>query len=184
MAVKSSGPLSFSEIQSELGGSNPISLSEYYKNGSIINNDIHDPNTIPNSGNPITVNDFYSCARRQFARWSGGNATNDSGNFRTHVFNNSGSFNRTQAPIGTNRDELHYIVIGGGGGGGTSFTSNDGEETYGIKFSSSFTIRGTANKLVTRKFNSDKDNRQAPYFLTTPGPPTIRERNTPYKNET
>ena len=119
MAVKSSGPLSFSEIQSELGGSNPISLSEYYKNGSIINNDIHDPNTIPNSGNPITVNDFYSCARRQFARWSGGNATNDSGNFRTHVFNNSGSFNRTQAPIGTNRDELHYIVIGGGGGGGT-----------------------------------------------------------------
>ena len=77
-----------------------------------------------------------------------------------------------------------FVFTSGGGGGGTSFTSNDGEETYGIKFSSSFTIRGTANKLVTRKFNSDKDNRQAPYFLTTPGPPTIRERNTPYKNET
>jgi len=123
MAVKSSGPLSFSEIQAELGGSNPISLSEYYKNGSIINNDIHDPNGIPNSGNPITVNDFYSCSRRQFAQWSGGNQSDPngtaSGNFKTHVFTNSGSFNRSVAPIGTNRDELHYIVIGGGGGGGT-----------------------------------------------------------------
>ena len=101
MAVKSSGPLSFSEIQSELGGSNPISLSEYYKNGSIINNDIHDPNTIPNSGNPITVNDFYSCARRQFASWSGGNATHTSGNFRTHVFTSSRGFSRNRAGIGS-----------------------------------------------------------------------------------
>ena len=108
MAVKSSGPLSFSEIQSELGGSNPISLSEYYKDGTIINNDIHDPNGIPTaSQGAISVFDFYSCARRQFARWSGGNATNDSGNFRTHVFNNSGSFNRTQAPIGTNEIALY-----------------------------------------------------------------------------
>ena len=122
MAIKSEGsPLSFSEIQAELGGSNPIALSEYYKNNSIVNNDIFDPNTIPNTGNAISVNDFYRCARRQFARWSGGSPSNRtvSGNFRTHVFNNSGGFNRTQQPIGTDRDELHYIVIGGGGGGGT-----------------------------------------------------------------
>ena len=124
MAIKAEGsPLSFSEIQSELGGSNPISLSEYYKNGSIINNDIHDPNGIPNSGNAISVFDFYRCARRQFAQWRGGNQSNPngtvSGSFKTHVFTSSRGFNRTKAGIGSGRDKLHYIVIGGGGGGGT-----------------------------------------------------------------
>lgn len=33
MAVPSSGAISFSDLQNNLGGSNPISLSEYYKNG-------------------------------------------------------------------------------------------------------------------------------------------------------
>ena len=76
---------------------------------------------------------------------------------------------------------------GGGGGGGTDedFTTSNGAETFNLKFgSNSFVIHGTANKLITRRFNSDKDNRQAPYFITIPGPPTIRERNTSYKNET
>lgn len=67
---------------------------------------------------------------------------------------------------------------------GPSFTPTDGEETYNTKFSSSFTIRGTANKLATRRFNSAKDNRQAPFSVTVAGPPTIRERDTSYKNET
>jgi hypothetical protein len=67
---------------------------------------------------------------------------------------------------------------------GPSFTPTDGEETYGVKFSSSFTIRGTANKLATRRFNSAKDNRQAPFSVTVSGPATIRRRTTPYKSET
>ena len=135
MAIKAEGsPLSFSEIQAELGGSNPISLEEYYKDGNIINNDIHDPNGIPNSGNPISVFDFYRCARRQFAQWSGGNQSNPngtvSGSFKTHVFTSSRSFNRTRAPIGTGRDTLHYIVIGGGGGGGTVTGGGGGAGDY------------------------------------------------------
>ena len=73
---------------------------------------------------------------------------------------------------------------GGGGGGGTNFTTSDGTE-INIKFgSNNFVMHHTANRLATRRFNSDKNNRQAPYFLTTPGPPTIRDRDTPYKNET
>ena len=34
MVLQSSGPIKFSDIQSEFGGSNPISFSEYYKDGS------------------------------------------------------------------------------------------------------------------------------------------------------
>lgn len=36
MALQASGPISFSQIQTEFGGANPISLSEYYKNGSYV----------------------------------------------------------------------------------------------------------------------------------------------------
>ena len=38
MALPNSGSLSLSQIQSEFGGSNPISLSEYYRGGSLVPN--------------------------------------------------------------------------------------------------------------------------------------------------
>ena len=41
MTLPASGTLSFSQIQTEFGGSNPISLSEYYRNGSRV------PSTVP-----------------------------------------------------------------------------------------------------------------------------------------
>ena len=47
MAIPSSGPVSFSTIQSELGGTNPVSISEYYGVG-----------TLPASGT-INVASFY-----------------------------------------------------------------------------------------------------------------------------
>jgi hypothetical protein len=47
MALQSSGAISLSDIQTEFGGSNPISLSEYY--GS---------DTVPSSG-AISIGDFY-----------------------------------------------------------------------------------------------------------------------------
>lgn len=36
MALQSSGAISFSDIQTEFGGSNPISYSEYYKGGTYV----------------------------------------------------------------------------------------------------------------------------------------------------
>jgi hypothetical protein len=36
MALQTSGAISFSQMQTEFGGANPISLSEYYKNGSYV----------------------------------------------------------------------------------------------------------------------------------------------------
>ena len=51
--------VSFSDIQTEMGGSNPISLSEYYAGGGLTKSNIGGfaPNGIPTSGT-ISVEDF------------------------------------------------------------------------------------------------------------------------------
>lgn len=58
MPLPSSGPLSFSDLQSQFGGTNPISLSEYYRGGSFVTNTAVN-NTIPTAGT-ITLNNFYN----------------------------------------------------------------------------------------------------------------------------
>lgn len=61
MTLPSSGNLSFSAIQGEFTGSNPISLSEYYKGGSYVGTN---PTTtsIPTSGQ-ISVSQFYGARK-------------------------------------------------------------------------------------------------------------------------
>jgi hypothetical protein len=56
----SSGQVSLSEIQGEFGGSNPISLSEYYKGGTLVPN-FSLTSSIPTSGT-ISVGNFRSTA--------------------------------------------------------------------------------------------------------------------------
>jgi hypothetical protein len=57
MALPSSGAISLGEVQTEFGGSNPISISEYYMNGGIVPN-----GTINGSGNPIPSSGEISLA--------------------------------------------------------------------------------------------------------------------------
>lgn len=62
MALPSSGTLTLAQIQGEFGGSNPISLSEYYRNGGLVTSN----NTnVPTSG-AISISNFYG-AVKQFA---------------------------------------------------------------------------------------------------------------------
>lgn len=62
MALPSSGTLSLSQIQTEFGGSNPISMSEYYRGGPYVTTN----NTgVPTSG-AIRIGNFYG-AVKQFA---------------------------------------------------------------------------------------------------------------------
>ena len=56
MALQTTGAISFSQMQTEFGGANPISLSEYYKNGSYV------PSTVggaPGSWGSYTTNTNY-----------------------------------------------------------------------------------------------------------------------------
>ena len=60
MTIKSSGSLALTEIQAEFGGSNPVSLSEYYRGGSYVT----DNNTgVPTSGEVSLAADFYGTAK-------------------------------------------------------------------------------------------------------------------------
>lgn len=74
MALPGSGALSFSQIQSAFGGSNPISLSEYYRNGSYVPSN-NTTSGVPTSGQ-ISVSQFYS--------------TEGFNNFGQYVIGNSG----------------------------------------------------------------------------------------------
>jgi hypothetical protein len=60
MALQSSGAISLNDIQTEFGGTNPISMSEYYRGGSFVT----DNNTgVPTSG-AIDFNDFYGTSKQ------------------------------------------------------------------------------------------------------------------------
>ena len=60
MTLPSSGPISLADIQTEFGGSNPISLSEYYKNGPYVTAGSNAPN-VPTSG-AISIGNFYGAS--------------------------------------------------------------------------------------------------------------------------
>lgn len=64
MAIPSSGPISLDDIQTEFGGTNPISLSEYYAGGSLVaSGTTGDSGPIPTSGE-ISIGEFYGSANR------------------------------------------------------------------------------------------------------------------------
>jgi len=59
MAIQTSGAITLSDIQTEFGGSNPVSLSEYYAGGSYVPSGTSGTNgAVPTSGE-IAVSDFY-----------------------------------------------------------------------------------------------------------------------------
>ena len=99
MTIPSSGPIDFPTIQAEFGGGGSISLSEYYRNGSIIGNTDYAPN-VPASGT-ISVGNFYGARRTTF---------------------NGVAFTSSQpwtvpASLGTSAQGVNVYVEGGGGGG-------------------------------------------------------------------
>ena len=59
MTLPASGPLSLSDIQGEFGGSNPISLSEYYAGGAYVAPGVSGTyGAVPSSG-AISIRNFY-----------------------------------------------------------------------------------------------------------------------------
>jgi hypothetical protein len=61
MAIPLTGPISLTDIQTEFGGTNPVSLSEYYKGGAYVLTTDYAPN-VPTSG-VISLSDFYGARR-------------------------------------------------------------------------------------------------------------------------
>ena len=91
--------LTFSAVQAELGGSNPISLSEYVRGGSIVNTNQTSPNgTIPASLSNISMGVFRSVTRYVAIGFTGGSFDN---NIAGNAFGNPCSLVLTFTSIGT-----------------------------------------------------------------------------------
>jgi hypothetical protein len=106
MTIQSSGPISFSDFQTEFSGSNPISISEYYRNLGSVPRKVTSNNTgIPTSG-AISASQFYGGSR---------DGTYDSLTAQT----SSGTFSAA-----SDAAYYHVLVVGGGGGGAATIASS------------------------------------------------------------
>lgn len=105
MTTVASGPISLLSLQTEFGGVNPISMSEYYRGGtSVINLPLH--NSIPISG-PISMANFYNqtylpafAVRRIFNGTVTQNSTTDLSSYMTLPTSNLITMQRYDAPGG------------------------------------------------------------------------------------
>jgi len=61
MVLPDTGSISFQQIQTELGGSNPISLNEYYSDNS--SKYSYTLTAIPKTGNPISISHFRGVSK-------------------------------------------------------------------------------------------------------------------------
>lgn len=108
MPLPSSGPLSLADIQTEFGGSNPISLSEYYAGGGLVPAGTSGPNgPVPSSGT-ISIFNFY------------GTQAIVTGSV---TYATPGSYSWV-APSGVTSVSVVAVGGGGGGGGGLAWRNN------------------------------------------------------------
>ena len=130
MALPNSGSISLADIQNEFGGSNPIGINEYYRNGSYVT-----PNNtnIPTSG-LIDFNDFYGAETATFISGSGGSVTT-SGDYKIHTFTSSGTMTFSQVGNAAGSNTVEYLVVGGGGGGASLGGGGAGGMLSGSNFS-------------------------------------------------
>ena len=115
MALPTSGPLSLSDIQGEFGGSNPISLSEYYAGGGLVA-----PGTtgtygaVPSSGE-ISIRNFYGTS----SAFTPVTNTYNSGSGTETV--PTGATQLVITAYGSGGDGAAFDVSSGGGGGGGAY---------------------------------------------------------------
>jgi hypothetical protein len=122
MALQSSGAISLANIQSEFGGSNPISLSEYYRNGAYVTSN----NTgVPTSGT-IQLDDFYGASKAISMTYEiiGGGGEGGGGSY-----GGTGSAGGSSSFSGSG---ISTVTVSGGSGGVSSgyYTGQAGSASY------------------------------------------------------
>lgn len=120
MALQGSGAISLANLQTEFGGSHPISLSEYYRGGSYVGS----TNTnVPTSG-AISLSNFYGASA--FLPDYTPDALNWSDIYETHTGQNGGTgLTNIQTVSGINSPVTLRLTISSYGGS-ASFPSGNG----------------------------------------------------------
>lgn len=115
MPLPSSGSISLSQIQTEFGGSNPISINEYYKGGAYVLTTDNAPN-VPASGQ-IDFNDFWG---------AGKSVAPTSVEYLVVAGGAGGGYGRS---VNVFDSKLGYdvnVMVGGGGGGAGGYRTATG----------------------------------------------------------
>lgn len=129
MPLASSGTISLSQVQTEFGGTNPISMSEYYTNA--VSGFTSGISGLPSSGTTVSLSVFRGKAKTQLSIpaeivIAGTTSTTIGTNERCIVFPYSGSGTTKDYTFTTTEDLLCDILIVGGGGGGGNYGGGGG----------------------------------------------------------
>lgn len=122
-------PISFSDIQDEYGGTNPISLSEYYRGGSGLTT--ANNTGVPTSGS-IDLSDFYSTKFAWEATYEiiGAGGAGGSGWTTSNNGTAGGNSTITYTDATTNTSNTVTSSGGAGGRGGIETSWSDGSSSY------------------------------------------------------
>jgi len=118
MALQTSGQITLNDIQGEFGGTNPIEIDEYYRNGGLVP-DIPANSNVPTSGQ-INISDFYGAVNgipvqvTMCGGGGGGGAGYDDNGQNTPPNGSTGGASFIDDELG------NRIVTANGGAGGAS----------------------------------------------------------------
>lgn len=131
MTLPSSGALTLADIQGEFGGSNPISLSEYYAGGGLVPAGTTGTyGAVPSSGT-ISVANFYGTSNQLPLRWGDTGST-----YHAPIAVYGGTYGTEQATItATTGGAFNFFVPTDAGGDGfyTSFVAGGSTAGYRVR---------------------------------------------------
>ncbi|NQZ53207.1 MAG: hypothetical protein HRT93_03025 [Piscirickettsiaceae bacterium] len=152
MAIQSSGPISKGDLQTEFGGSNPISISEYYRGGIYVPDNAGNI-AVPLSG-AIKMSDFYGAAASSAFVLTVTEGTDINGNTQIDGY--------TWSPLTGSRSPTSYLgypILSANvtrltikSNGSTNFKLQFGEDGSGYPTASLFTsidVEGGGNLLAS-----------------------------------
>ena len=154
MTLQSSGAIKFSEIQTEFGGSNPVSASEYYAGGAYVPGSTSGVNgAVPASGT-ISISKFYGTSDVAFSPDGGTSAG------AAVALSDFGSLYASVTITCNQSATWNYSITSGSGGsasvsnGGsaTSITISISTTEFGGTKDTSYAVSGTAGG-ITRYWN-------------------------------
>jgi hypothetical protein len=121
MTLPASGTITLAQIQAEFGGSNPIGLSEYYRNGAYVTSN---NTSVPTSG-IITVSNFHGAVKAYSIEYqiigAGG-----AGGYGLHYGYGSGTNGAGSSSSLTSASITTVTASGGGGGSNASGNPDEG----------------------------------------------------------